>query len=275
MHIWIELTHNVDKKNIINKMIGTTGLNGLSYGLPCNVPQRLTIPLLFSFCRYKNLSLPIGALRDNNYITLKFFFEKKNNCMQVGNMPRGDLTNVLLWVDNIYLDNQEKKDLAQKPYEYLIEVTQHLKRNLIYGNIKTIQLPFTLSCKELMWVVQNKKPNGDKFTDFTFNNSSMVNNVQFKFNSKNVFSSGARTNDYFNYVIPYQFHSSMPDLGINAWSLSLNPQSLEPTGFINFGHLKQANININTQPNGIMDIFALSYNIMHIEGGNIKLIHKY
>ena len=187
-HIWVELTHSIDKKNLINKMIGNTSTDGITNGLSVSSPHVLTIPLLFSFCRNKSLAIPIIALQDNIDITLKIYFEKKDNCIQSGPMPSGNLSKAKLWVDYIYLERQENLNFAQRPIEYLVEVNQHLERNLISSGIKNIALPFTLPCKELLWVVRNKKPLGDKFTDFCYNNNSMIKSVQFKFNSKNVFS---------------------------------------------------------------------------------------
>ena len=274
-HIWVELSHSNDKKQLINKMVGNKNTNGNTNGLNVLSPHILTIPLLFSFCRHTNLALPIIALSDNIDITLKIYFEKKENCIQSGLAPSDNLSKVKLWVDYIFLERQENLNFAQRPIEYLIEVNQHLERNLISSGIKSIALPFTLSCKELLWVVRNKKPLGDKFTDFTYNNISMVKNVQFKFNSKNVFSSGIRSNDYFNYIIPYQSHKSLPDCGINAYSFCIYPEQLEPSGIINFSHLTNPNINIETSGNGMLHIFAHCYNILHIERGEVSLIYKY
>ena len=275
MHIWTELTHTIDRKNILNKIVGSTSMDGNSYGLPCNVSHTLTIPLMFSFCRHKNLALPLISLGDNVDVTLKFFFQTKANCIQSGIAPSGDMINPILWIDYIYLERQENLQFVQKPIEYLIEVTQHLGRNLISSGTKSILLPFNLSCKELMWVVQNKKPYGDKFTDFTYNGSSMINTVQFKFNSKNVFSSRAKSFDYFNYITPYQCHTGKPDLGINAYSFCLKPENLDPSGIINFSHVKLPTILLDTQGNGVFDIFALSYNVLRVEKGDIKLIYRY
>jgi len=274
-HIWTELSHTIDKKHILDQIVGTKGMNGVSDGLNASSPHKLIIPLLFSFCRNKGLAIPICAIRDNQDITLKIFFQSKQKCIQSGPMPSGDIQYVNLWVDYIYLDNDEKKTIIQKPIEYLIEVTQHSKRNLISSGVKTINLPFTLPCKELVWVVQNTNLNGDSFTDFTYNNNSMVNSVQFKFNSKNVFSSGFRDYKYFNYVVPYSCHTGSPDLGINAYSFALFPEQLEPSGFINFSHLNTATINLNTNGNGIVDVFALAYNIIRVENGSAKLIYNF
>jgi hypothetical protein len=284
MHIWTELTHNYDMKELINKMVGNMRNDGFSNGLPCNVPHKLIIPLPFFFCKHIGLALPLNAIRNNQDITLKFFFEKKENCIQTGTMPSGDISNVVLWGDYIFLETPENRLYLQKDLEYLIDVNQHLERNLVVTGTKSIRLPFNLPCKELQWVVYNNKRTGDKFTDFTnsnynsnfnSNSNSMVQNVQFKFNTKDVFSSGARNNIYFNYVQPYQHLQSYPDIGINTYSFCLYPNDLEPSGIINFRNLKTAVMNITTYENGYIHIFASSYNILKIKNGNVDLVYKF
>ena len=275
MHIWTELTHTNDKKMLLDKMVGTTGLNGYSNGLNVSTPHTLTIPLLFFFYQHYGLVLPLIALSDTTDITLKFFFNKKDMCIQTGPMPDGDLSNVLLWIDYIYLEKQETLNLIQLPLEYLIEVTQHLERNLIYSGTKSILLPFSLACKELIWVMRYNTPNNDKFTDFTLNEKSMINTVQMKINSKNVFSGGPKPFNYFNYIVPYQFHKGSPDLGINALSFALTPENLEPSGILNISKNLRLTMEFNTIGNGTLHIFSFSYNTLLINKSKIDLVNKF
>lgn len=275
MHIWTELTHNTDMKQIISKMVGSTHNDGFSEGLAANIPHTLLIPLPFSFCRNTSLSIPLNAIRNNQDVSLKFFFEKKENCIQSGEIPIGDINHVSIWADYIFLETEDNRLYVQKPLEYLIEVVQHLERNLVSPGSKSIRLPFTLPCKELAWVVYNKNKSGDKFTDFTFGNNSMVRNVQFKLNTKNLFSSGPRDNNYFNYIQSYQHHNIFPDMGINSYSFALYPDELSPSGILNFKNISTAIMNIETYGNGYIHIFGLCYNVLKIQDGNIDLVYKY
>ncbi len=275
MYMYSEFTHTTDMKGLLDKMVGTKYKDGYTNGLPCNRPHKLLIPLPFFFSRHTGLSIPLNAIRNNQDITLKFYFEKKINCIQTGLAPINDISHISIWADYIYLELEENRLFVQKPLEYLIEVTQHLSRSLITRGIKAIPLPFSLPCKQLYWAVYNINRTGDKFTDFTNGNNSMVKTVQFKFNTKKVFSTGARTNDYFNYVQPYQHNGILPDLGINCYSFSIYPNNLEPSGIINFKHLDTAVMNINTDGNGFINIFAFSYNILKIRRGDIELAYNY
>ena len=74
MHIWVELTHTTDMKQILNNMIGTTDNNGNTNGLSCTTSHTLIIPLFFYFCRNPGLAIPLNAIRNNQDLTLKFFF---------------------------------------------------------------------------------------------------------------------------------------------------------------------------------------------------------
>ena len=282
-HIWVELTHPIDKKLLIDRMLGGMNCNGYSNGYSATIPHKLTIPLFFSFCRHPGLALPLIAIRNNMEITLKFFFEKKSECIQRGELPKGDIYDATVWVEYVFMEKDQQNLYAQTPLEYVFESIQHYTQNLIIGGTKNIALPFNLPCKELMWVVRKKYTNnlnyiniyGDKFTDFTCDHIySMVKHVQFKFNSFNVFSSGPRANDYFNYVIPYQCHSGNPDLGINAYSFALYPESIEASGIINFLHLKSANINISAIHNGLLDMYAVCYNVIKFKDGDFELIYN-
>jgi hypothetical protein len=141
-------------------------------------------------------------------------------------------------------------------------------------------LPFTLPCKELFWCVYKLDTIKDKFTNFTDDagtNSinSMVTDIQLQFNTKNVFSSKALDNNYFNYVQAYNYHKGCPDLGINCFSFAIKPEEHSPSGFINFSRLSTAVMNITSSPNGFIHIFTMSYNVLKIENGEISLVYNY
>jgi hypothetical protein len=276
MHIWAELTHTNDMKQLLIPMVGTTSNNGNTDGLICTTSHKLIIPLFFYFCRNPGCAIPLNAIRNNQDLTLKFFFEKKENCIQTGDIPVDDISEASIWADYVFLETEENRLYVQKPLEYLIEVNQHLERNLKTAGTKAIRLPFTLPCKELFWVVYKLDSVNDKFTNFTDdNNNSMINDMQLQFNTKNVFSSGARDNNYFNYIQAYNYHKGYPDLGINCYSFAVNPEQYSPSGFINFKHVSTAVMNITTKDNGFIHIFAFSYNILKIKFGEISLEYNY
>ena len=119
MYIWSELTHSKDKKGILDKLVGPTGLNGTSNGYSVNDKRTLTIPLTFFFCKNYHSSLPLFAIK-NKDIYLKFYFEKKTNCIQSGALPSGDIKNVKLLVDYIFLEKQESAKMVMNELNYSI-----------------------------------------------------------------------------------------------------------------------------------------------------------
>ncbi len=275
MHIWTELTHTTDMKNLLTKMVGTKGIDGFSNGLTCNVSHKLVIPLFFYFCRNPGLAIPLNAIRNNQDLSLKFYFEKIENCIQHGDLPSEDITNPSIWADYIFLETEQNRLYVQKPLEYLIEVNQHYERNLKTSGIKSIRLPFSLPCKELYWIIYKLDSTNDKFTNFTDdNNESMVDNMQLIFNAKNVFSKGPLDYRYFNYIQPYYNHKACPDLGINCYSFGLKPEEYNPSGFINFKNISFINMNIKSKENGFIHLFAFSYNILKINFGDIDLLYN-
>jgi hypothetical protein len=277
MHIWTELTHKTDMKQLLTPMIGSTGPNGTTNGLSCDTAHKLIIPLFFYFCRNPGLSIPLNAIRNNQNLSLKFFFETKATCVQSGDLPVDDFINASVWADYIFLETEQNRLYVQKPLEYLIEVGQHKETKMTKSGTKSILLGFSLPCKELYWIIYNINSTGDKFTDFTDNNNqSMMVDMQLIFNTKNVFSSGARDANYFNYVQAYQHHKGYPDLGINCYSFALNPEDYQPSGFIHMGRISIATMNITPiTNNGLIHIFGLCYNVLKIEFGEINLIYKY
>ena len=103
----------------------------------------------------------------------------------------------------------------------------------------------------------------------------MVKKVQFKLNSINMFSSGARDNNYFNYVQPYQHTNIFPDLGINMYSFAIYPLEYNPSGIVNFKIISTSVMNITTKGSAFINLFAFSYNILNINQGEIDLVYKY
>lgn len=278
MHIWSELTHSFGKKEILDKLVGSKGLNGINKGLTADNKRTLIIPLMFFFCKNYHSSLPLFAIK-NKDINLKFYFEKKSNCIQSGNIPNGDISNAKLLVDYIFLDKKESLEMVQNNLNYAFETTQIFERNMPSTGTKTFNLPFNLPTKELFWVNKPINNSLDKFTNFTNNSKDTINSIQFKLNGKNVFSSKARKSKYFNNIIPYSFHSGNPDLGVNCYTFCLEPESYKHTGEINLRDvnigLKKFSIIVNSNIESFFTIFANSYNYMKINNGEIDLKYKF
>ena len=278
MYIWSELTHSSGKKDILDNLVGPRGLEGENNGFTANNKRTLNIPLMFFFCRDYNSCLPLFAIK-NKDINLKFYFEKKSNCIQSGTIPNGDISNARILVDYIFLDKKESLEMVQNELNYVYETTQIFERNMASTGTKTFNLPFNLPTKELFWVNRPINNSLDKFTNFTNNFKDTINSIQFKLNGKNIFSSKPRKPKYFNNVLPYKFHSGNPDIGIHCYPFCLEPESYKHTGEIN---LREANtgsnkfsIVVNSSVESFFTIFSYSYNYMKIKNGEMDLKYKF
>ena len=311
MHIWSELTYSNLKKKILDRMIGTKGNNGKKGGSLTNNTIDLQIPLLFSFCRHSGLSIPLLCLKYTD-VEIHIEFETLENCYFVNNNKQvmtdnlsGNLTNVALICDYIFLDPDEKNNFISNSHDYLIETLQYpVEDYSVIGN-KQNEVPVILNhpVKEIYWIVRkNYSSNiGDKFTDFTSNaigitvategtivdssqdnddivynsgregSMNNVNTSQLKINGINRFEK--RNGIYFNCIQPYQFHTGNPDIGINSYSFALNPEDYQPSGACNFSRMENIKLDILPLSSGKLTVMALSYNILRISSGLGKLVY--
>jgi hypothetical protein len=239
----------------------------------CIPEQTLYIPLEFWFNRHTGLALPLIALQ---YHEVKINVEF-NNLQYLCNIAvglgsngaggaagpttvAGVLSNVAqqglvacsLYVDYIYLDTEERRRFAQVAHEYLIEQLQFTGTESVTSTSNKIQLSFNHPCKELIWVVQNpsyvdcnSSTNAPwRYSDAQLGNPTAVAKIQL--NGQDRFTE--REGSYFNFVQPYQHHTSTPATGINVYSFALKPEDLQPSGSCNFSRIDNAVLNVTLTP---------------------------
>ena len=160
--IWYDLTHLETQEDGYNKMIGNvpeltniyynnSRTTNSSVGTPA---YTLYIPIQFWFNRNVGLALPLIALQ---YHEVRISIEFEELTTMVGNIyPTTEtlnckLSNTSLLVDYIYLDQEERRRIAQVGHEFLIEQTQYDSESIIGSNQK-FSLDFNHPCKEIAWV---------------------------------------------------------------------------------------------------------------------------
>jgi hypothetical protein len=274
----------------------------------CIPEQTLYIPLEFWFNRHTGLALPLIALQYHE-VKINVEFE---NLQYLCNIVAGEssstdsvqriLSNVAnqglvacsLYVDYIYLDTEERRRFAQVAHEYLIEQLQFTGTESVTSTSNKIQLSFNHPCKEIIWVVQNPSyvdcNSGSnapwRFTDASLGNPTAVAKIQL--NGQDRFTE--REGSYFNFVQPYQHHTSTPSTGINVYSFALKPEDLQPSGSCNFSRIDNAVLNLtltpatfkthiygigghaeddtdNKQSSANVNIYATNYNVLRIMSG--------
>ena len=289
---------------VVSDSVSPNGIEGC-------IPERtLYIPLEFWFNRHTGLALPLIALQYHEvkinveFNTLQYLCNIKAAAGATGSQD-GSVQSVLnkignaglvacsLYVDYVYLDTEERRRFAQVAHEYLIEQLQFTGTESVTSTSNKIQLSFNHPCKELVWVVQNPSyldcnsqlNSPGRYTDSKLGNPVAVAKIQL--NGQDRFTE--REGSYFNFVQPYQHHTSTPATGVNVYSFALKPEDLQPSGSCNFSRIDNAVLNLTltpatfktsvvsidtesssdaeTQKTANVNVYATNYNVLRIMSG--------
>lgn len=178
LDIWAQLTVPAGQRAGYYEMIGQDPTD--AFGIPGRLQKdthpdgsevstglrEIYVPLQFWFCRNVGLALPLIALQYHE-VKVNISFAKINSLVRfTDGHAAGQLTDVSLWVDYIYLDAEERRRFGHMAHEYLIEQVQTTGNiEVVAGTTRTspktveIDLPFNHPVKELVWTVQNQETN--------------------------------------------------------------------------------------------------------------------
>lgn len=104
--------------------------------------------------------------------------------------------------------------------------------------------------------------------------NSLLQEAQIKIDSKNFLSSKNRSYEYFNYILPYKYHSGYPPLGINVFPFCLEPENNNLSGYLNLDNIKKFSLTVKSEKCTIF-IFSNSFNFLEIKDNNCILKYKY
>jgi hypothetical protein len=246
MWLWTELSHTSSQKSQLTRICGdntstvTTG-------------SRLYVPLQFSYCRNPGLALPLIALQYHE-VELAIDFEEASNLKGVTS-----ISNVSVWVDYIFLDQEERRKFAQEPRDMLIETVQQVESTSTASDT-TVRLTFNHPVKELVWVgTTDSETHKHQLVSMSTTGAQLKLNGQDRFKRRNA--------QYFNYVQPYQHHTGVPSDGVNVYSFSIRPEEHQPSGTCNFSRIDNADLLVRYAANTSLDVFAHSYNVLRIASG--------
>ena len=154
LHIWNELTQTSGHQAGYATMVGN--VPKLVQSTIDSTPQiTLYIPLRFWFNSNPGLALPLIALQYHD-VKINLQLANLTDCYWASSTSRvpGDLVDVSLWVDYIYLDTDERRRFAQASHEYLIEQLQYNGSEPITNTSVQLKMAFNHPVKEIIWTTQ-------------------------------------------------------------------------------------------------------------------------
>jgi len=294
LEIWSELTLKSEQEYAYNLMIGKQLVfNTDSQPGPLN----LYVPLQFWFNRNIGLALPLISLQYSKVRIICAFRDFNELWVSSNGLPPGkggpdsslvqgdQIVDASLWVDYLFLENEERRKFASCNLEYLIE---QLQVNTIGIDQKVVQVPMTFNhpVKELIWVLQinpiyqfgvNKRyeffdfSNGEKVPGDTIESATIRLNGDERFKRREAF--------VFRVLQPYQYHTRTPRNFIYLYSFSLRPEEHQPTGTCNFSRIDSADLDIVLnecviQKDTQCNIYATNYNVLRIEAGICGVVYS-
>jgi hypothetical protein len=191
------------------------------------------------------------------------------------------ITDMTLWADYIYLDNEERRRFVSSKHEYLIDQVQQQKRYSIPQNttITSVPLTFNHPMKEMIWVVnQDRMVQAHEWFNY---GSRMLN--EFGIPNLDLIATGLVQFDgydrfeemnapYFRLMQPWQRHTAIPNDFIYVYSFSLAPEAEQPMGSANASRIDsivlqlRMNPRVQSRPAGVT-VYATNYNVLRIVAG--------
>jgi hypothetical protein len=303
IEIWYSLTKDINREIGYNKLIGNIS-ELYTFNNRQKKSYELLIPLPFWFCRNVGVSLPLVAMNNVEikiYVKLREFNEVAYYD-QFTKFARPPKLTCKMIAEYIYVENNERDKLARSKLQYQVDILQYngdlivTKDCFPSSSILQSIIRFFGPCKELFWVLQDISyingtlPNGERTWDrydypgsvdtTKFINPIMQSSIQFNGRDREKFKDSI----FYNYIQPYERHLADPSLGVNIYSFSLDPTSVQSMGTANLSKIDDASISITLMPNVMADlndnkvifrlgIYAMSINMLRVCSGLAGLMY--
>ena len=262
MHVseWLRLYHKLNivsqKEDVYKKMIGNVPELYL-YDNKQKEQYTMYIPLQFAFCKYISEALPLVALLHTDVdIVLKL--RELNQLIKYDTdayLPKPlNLLDCRILAEYIYVDQDERKRLAEKRHEYIIDTVQSINDSMfgtdnIVGGQFTNRLYFSNPCKLLVWSLKFIDVNSDGSTNingannaFDWTNTDLIidGEVVDPIDSIKIQMNGTtremdKQSGYYRLVQPNKTGCGTIDGNEFIYSFSLEPLKLQPSGAVNLG----------------------------------------
>jgi len=207
------------------------------------------------------------------------------------------LGDTYLLVNYIFIDEDERLQIAQTKQDYIIEQLYYTEYNNIVGPSETVKVNIDNPCKFIIWVLQQKYIY-DALDYYNYTNTPrhkilqdidittqiynigdatpifdkhLALNETILFNQKERLS--FRDTKYFRLNQIYEKCVNPPPIGTNCYFFSLNPNSLQHSGTCNMSKIETIEIKMSINPIlstnnvGLFRAYAETYNILRISNG--------
>ena len=202
-------------------------------------------PLRFFFCEGPQCALPIVAMNYSN-VEIRIYW---------GSAATGK--NVECFANYIYLDNEERGQIATRKHDMLVTQVQ---KNVASGtNVQ--ELTFNHPVKYLA--------SSDTTTDGALTSPS--NRVKLNINGIDM-SNYRWGKPHFIDVTHYYYTNFVASPDFFLYPFCLSTSSLQPTGTLNFSRINSAKI-ISESMNIEHPIYAVNYNILRVQNGLAALLY--
>jgi len=260
MNAWNQLSMPAGKQAAFDAMVGAS-----QTAQGAAAAQKVYVPLVFWFNRNPGLALPLIALQYHE-VKLNITFAAADQ-LTAGTAPTA-APSAALYVDYIYLDTDERRRFAQVSHEYLIEQVQFTGEESHATANNTFRLNFNHPVKELVWVTRLDAAGTGAFDYSDGSAANATTSAKLTLNGHDRFSE--RDGAYFNYVQPFQHHSSTPGVGVNCYSFALKPEDHQPSGTCNMSRIDNTSlklVNATGSSGAKTSVYAVNYNVLRVMGG--------
>ena len=295
MDIFSELTEKYGKYETLKTCIGqfdhydnTDDTGAKSFGNS----RVLYVPIPFFFSTSTSNALPMTAM---TFVDMQVNLEFapllqliKSSTSTVTSMFDSMLTppklGVRLFADMVYLGDIERDEFVRQPHEYLVETVQFMGNEPVLapssnsGVInRKITLNFSQPVKELIWVFQSQQNalvdslNGNNIFDYSNVNAPLFDTIdKVVLQLDGVDRTLTLNGSYFRLMQPYRHHTNHSRKMVYVYSFALDPAGTQPTGHVNMSRIQSANFQFQLNPslpNGVLQIYAVSWNVLRIDKG--------
>ena len=273
-NIWSRIHQENDNSTIGTLGIGDVSLNGHHivslYNENPNFPKR---NLRLKSINTQQLSVVVGVDKD------------------ISQVYPNQILSCKISLEMVFLDKYERAIVKDMKKDYVITQLQQ-NRFLAPKGIQThkFRTNFLNPVKELFFVIkrENKQEYLDFVSPFDYDNDTITSenklifyenlkSLEFKLNDTQVLDEDTGNFAFLKAIQPAIHHSKTPLIRrFYTYSFACEPEQHFPTGQVNFSlvnnQLMTFNLTQNTTSNRNIDIYALSYNILRLDKGMMRVM---